>query len=165
VSRASVAAIFEEPGAAIEAVEVLVRLGLDLGAVGLVMSGRTAERHFSVRWRTKPKPAVRLSATLRDAARRLHPLAPASTPGGGVVGMGPVTSKLARAGLGSACGLAEALERLGLAPGDARAVAHAVSNGSVLVCTEPASVAANDDFADVGDGLGGATWTLVGEDE
>lgn len=128
------AGVFESVQRAANAIDGLAGVGLAPGALGAVMSDRTAERHFGpANARQELGAGGTFGANVNRVAASLSPMAALGTPGAGLVATGPLAAALVGAGLGSRSGLEHALAQLGVALDQAREVARRVKNGAVLV--------------------------------
>jgi hypothetical protein len=145
-------------------IDALVKNGVEPSNIGLVMSDRTAERHFSIGERLRSELRAPLSPPVFTTAKELRPLAPLGAPATGTVGAGPITSKLASAGLGSACGLDGALERLGLEHEHARAIVREIVRGAVLVSAEVSENGPPEELVKRFAESGAPAWRLAGDD-
>jgi hypothetical protein len=126
--------VFDSVVQAATVIDRLIDGGVPRAVIGMLLSDRTAERHFS------PPDARRelgaegtYSQQVNQLARSCRPIAALGTPGAGLVGVGPLPAALVSAGLGSLRGLEPALMQLGVDREDADEVARRVKNGAVLL--------------------------------
>ena len=128
------AGVFASVQHAAHAIDGLLATGADQAKLGVLMSDRTAQRHFEPpNVRNELGSASAFSADVNRIAAALSPMAALGTAGSGLVAAGPLAASLVAAGLGSRAGLERALLALDIAPDQARDVARRVKNGSVLV--------------------------------
>ena len=125
--------VFDTVQATASAVDRLVDAGFDQQALGLLMSDRTAQRHFGPPSPRNPLGVAGHGANVSRLSYRLKPVAALGTPGAGLVAAGPIEGVLVAAGLGTRAGLEVALKTLGTDEEAARDVARRVKNGAALV--------------------------------
>jgi pentatricopeptide repeat protein len=165
MSKESVICLVRNPEEALSVLNRLAESGCEPWTIGLLMTDRTAARSFSP---PGPRPTDCPSSGEEFAVektRELHTLAALGTPGSGVVGAGPVTTKLARAGLGSTMGFPGALAKLGLSREEAASVASALVHGAIHVTAEVGDATAFDTPPREAFGHAhGGIWTISGDD-
>ncbi len=125
--------VFDTVQETASAVDRLVGAGFDQLALGLLMSDRTAQRHFGPPGPRNPLGVAGHGANVSRLSHRLKPVAALGTPGAGLVAAGPIEGVLVAAGLGTRAGLEAALQTLGTDEASARDVVRRVRNGAALV--------------------------------
>lgn len=132
--------VFEAIQHAATVVDRVLDAGLESSRLGMLMSDRTAERHFGPpNARNELGAAGTYSVHVNRLALNLKPMAALGTPGSGLVAAGPLAAALVSAGLGSSSGLEAALTELGLDQARAGDIARRVKNGAVVVAVQPGS--------------------------
>jgi hypothetical protein len=117
-----------------QAVAGLVERGFEEVQFGLLLSDRSAERHFEPpNARSDLASPAGARTSLQRLAAGLCPVAPLGTSGAGLVATGPIVAILVAAGLGCGAGLERAFRVLGMAAEPARDVTRRVKNGALLV--------------------------------
>jgi hypothetical protein len=107
---------------------------IEAGALGLLMTDRTAERHLGPpNARNALDTAETYGAAFDRLAATLAPLAPLGAAGSGLVGAGALAAALVGAGLGSRAALDRTFMALGIDADYAREAARLVRDGAVLV--------------------------------
>lgn len=125
--------VFDTVQETASAVDRLIDAGVDQQALGLLMSDRTAQRHFGPPSPRNPLGVAGHGANVSRLSYRLKPVAALGTPGAGLVAAGPIEGVLIAAGLGTRAGLELALKTLGTDDESARDVVRRVKNGATLV--------------------------------
>jgi hypothetical protein len=114
-------------------VDRLLDAGLPRTTLGMLMSDRTAERHFAPNARRAQAAHGAYSPHFLQLARSLAPVAGLGMPGLGLLGVGSLPAALVSAGVGSSRGLQQALVELGVHAERAEEVARRVKDGAVLL--------------------------------
>jgi hypothetical protein len=131
-------AVFEAVAQAGTVVDRLLDGGLPRTTLGMLMTDRTAERHFAPPNADRAQAAqAAYSPHFLQLARSLAPIGGLGMSGSGLLGVGSLPAALVSAGLGSAGGLQQALVNLGVDAVHAEEVARRVKNGAVLLSAAP----------------------------
>lgn len=132
--RTLVLGVFENVQHAASIIDRLLDAKLQPSALTLLMSDRTATRHFAPGGPSdEPGTERPCSKGVRRLIEALAPIAPLGTPGTGLVATGLLPAALITAGVGTAGGLEHGLTQLGITRAVAEEVARRVAGGDVLV--------------------------------
>lgn len=126
----TVAAVFDRHQSAIHALNRLVESGCE---VGLLMSDREAERHFSASVAIHRDLPRLMSAEAALVACALRAPARIGMRGTGIVAAGPLLASLQSVGVGVGRGLRQGMTRLGLSRPEAEGLAERLKKGAVVV--------------------------------